>query len=77
MKIFLTLMMAACIIAIIALTVMIFNAPPLPPKVTEYKPTSTQQKNNDDQDDCSIAMCNAFGGGIVGDTLATQFMFGD
>lgn len=48
-------------------------------KVTEYKPsTSTQtESTKDDEDDCSIVMCSAFGGGIVGDTLALDFMSGD
>lgn len=71
-------LMALCITGCIILLVLIFTAPPIQPKVTEYNPqTSTTQKKNDDEDDCSIVMCSAFGGGIVGDTLAIQFMNGD
>lgn len=46
-------------------------------KVTEYHPSTQTQSTKDDEDDCSIVMCSAFGGGIVGDTMAIQFMNGD
>lgn len=45
-------------------------------KVTEYKP-NTQTESTTDDDECMVAMCNAFGGGIVGDTLALDFMSGE
>lgn len=61
----------------VAIIVALATDPGPAPKVTEYKPTSTVQKKDDDEDDCSIAMCSAFGGGIVGDTLAIEFMNGD
>jgi hypothetical protein len=70
-------LMSICIIACIILLVLICTAPPIQPKVTEYKPQTSTTQKQDDEDDCSIAMCNAFGGGIVGDTLAIQFMNGD
>lgn len=51
-------------------------------KVTPYSEIQAKQKRLEQakaelDDDCSIAMCSAFGGGISGDTLAIQFMNGD
>lgn len=69
--------MAAMVVGIVVLIILIINAPEPAPKVTEYKPQTSTTQKQDDEDDCSIAMCSAFGGGIVGDTLAIEFMNGD
>lgn len=45
--------------------------------ITPQTSTTQVSKQSDDEDNCSIAMCNAFGGGIVGDTLALDFMSGE
>lgn len=55
---------------------------PEPVRVTPYSQIQAEQKRLEKakaelDDDCSIAMCSAFGGGIVGDTMAIQFMNGD
>lgn len=60
----------------------IYEPKPEPARVTPYSQIQAEQKRlekakADLDDDCSIAMCSAFGGGIVGDTMAIQFMNGD
>lgn len=63
---------------LIALCVfLVINAGTHSVKVTEYKPSTQTESTDDDEDDCRVVMCSAFGGGIVGDTLALEFMSGD
>ena len=69
------LMFVMVVLCIILFCSIVFQEPD--PKVTEYKPQSTSTVKHKDDDDCTYATCNAFGGGIVGDTLAIQFMNGD
>lgn len=68
------LMCIMAVLCIILFCAIIFQEPS--PKLSEYKPqnTSTVKK---EEEDCTYTMCNAFGGGIAGDTLAIQFMNGD
>lgn len=63
------------VLCIILLCAIVLQEPQ--PKVTEYKPNSTSTVKKEQDDDCTYTMCNAFGGGIAGDTLAIQFMNGD
>lgn len=73
------------VLAFIAGEVLLFSIhepKPEQPKVTPYSRIQAEQKRLEQakaetDDDCSIAMCSAFGGGIVGDTMAIQFMNGD
>ncbi len=48
-------------------------------KVIEYKPSTgvTVKETKTEESDCTYTMCSAFGGGVVGDTMAINTMFGD
>ncbi|AQW89036.1 hypothetical protein FDH34_gp409 [Serratia phage BF] len=72
MKIFIAFIV--CVILIFSILITVIDHKP---KITAYESQESTEQKKEDEDDCTYTMCNSFGGGIAGDTLAIGFMFGE